>query len=176
MTMGNMHFQFNPPCCCCCAAKNSFLATSLGQFFNLCPMSLQYLKDISRSVVPPFPAASWSSCHLSRNFFPVILVLTLLYPACVVCKAVVNACCKAVELRNSLIWEFLATAWSNLVWRSLICEECTLSFASCFLFDLASELFSSGSASTADVVTALADALFPVCWWVPKTWASSLQN
>ena len=138
-------------------------------------MSLQYLQDFSGSVVPAFPAVSWGSWCLPRNFFPVALLLMLLYPACVVCKAVVNACCRAVGLRNSLIWEVSATAWSNLPWRSLICEDCTQFFHLAFFY-LVGELFSSGSASTADAVTALVDALFPVCWRVPKTQANSFWN
>ena len=160
MTLGNRSFQFNPPIYCCCwAARNSFLAASLRQYLNLWPMSLQYLQDFSGSVVPSLPAASLGVQCMPINFFPVPpLLVSLEGPAWLDCRAVVNACCRAVGLRNSLIWEFSATAWSSLVWRSLICKDCMLIFASFFDSVFASVLFSSGSVSTADVFTVLAVA------------------
>ena len=81
-----------------------------------------------------------------------------------------------VGLRNSLILEFSATAWSNFVRRSFIWEDWALIFLSFLVWDLVTAPSSSDSVSVDAAVRVLTDAFAAVCWQVPRTLASSLRN
>ena len=141
-------------------------------------MSLQYLQLFSRSVVPSIPAESWGSqCLPRKGCFPQPLFLfDLDVNVWAACRALVNAFCKEVGLRNSLIWEFSATAWSNFVRRSFISEDWALIFPSFLDLDLVTAPSPSDWVSTNVAVTVLTDAFAATHWWVPRTQASSLWN
>ena len=77
------------------------------------------------------------------------------------CRAFVNADCKEVGLRYSLIWEFSAIASSNLERSSLIWEAWVLIFPSfliCLEWGLVTTGSPSDSISVEVAVMALTDA------------------
>ena len=119
---------------------------------------------------PGFPAFT------QKGSFPWPLFPVNLDAVWVACRALVNAFCRKVWLRNSLIWEFSATSWSNFVWRSLIWEDWALIFPSFLVWDLVTTPSSSDSVSADAAMTVLTDAFVTACWRVPRTLASLLQN
>ena len=144
-----------------------------------CLVSLQWLQDLSESMLPSFPAVSWDSWHLPRKGLPVwvwvLLPLLFFKPDCVAWSALVNAICNAAGLSSSWICIFSATAPSSLVHKSLIWEDWAPIFWSHLHWDVEAVPSFSDPTPIEDVETDLPDVLVEH-WWVPRTLASSFLN
>ena len=121
---------------------NLFLASRRTQFFNKCPVSLQYRQVWSGLVVPSFPAESLEGRNFPRKGFGIYCWLLSLLPCwpvklfLVADNAFKNAVVSMAGKSNSLIWEFSATAWSSFNLRSLICADYALIFLSFFAMEV----------------------------------------
>ena len=94
-------------------------------------------------------------------------------------SALVKAILRVVGESSSRIWEFSATAWSNLLQRSLILEDCALIFLSFLIWDFDGSGASSSSpdSTSTDLVDTGLTLVFKIAhWWVPRTLANSLWN
>ena len=130
--------------------------------------------------MPSIPADNSDGRHLPRKGCDPGLELgldVLNLPAA--CSAFVNAVCKAVGFKYSCIWEFSATASSNLLRSSFIWEAWVLIFLS-FLICLERGLVTTGSPSDSVSIEvafmAFTDAFAAASCRVPRTLDNSLQN